>query len=215
MAELAATFENSWGKRHVLHVSEANTELAPEEIKASLEKLTTIRLFKQKGARLFDKVVTASFFEEIETMIFDNEIDEETVECTNSKEGQLKTKEVGDNALTAEIQAATPAAKDQVTIVEECLIAPNILKQVIELPKEVELSGLNQDQLLAFVVSVIPEDGKLTNARLDEGVSPARIELFVQLANVYEEIDQRNNSSPPERDRRKGWRLLDRWRKRR
>lgn len=83
MAELAATFENSWGKRHVLHVSEANTELAPEEIKASLEKLTTIRLFKQKGARLFDKVVTASFFEEIETMIFDNEIDEETVECTN------------------------------------------------------------------------------------------------------------------------------------
>lgn len=117
---------------------------------------------------------------------------------------------MGDNALTAEIQAATPAAKDQVTIVEECLIAPNILKQVIELPNEVELSELNQDQLLAFVVSVIPEDGKLTNARLDEGGSPARIELFVQLANVYEEIDQRNNSSPPERDRRKGWRLLDR-----
>lgn len=82
MVELAATFENSFGKEHIVRVNDANTELPPEQIKASLEKLTTIKLFRKKGARLFDKLVTASFFEEIETIIFDTTSEEAPYEST-------------------------------------------------------------------------------------------------------------------------------------
>ena len=55
MVELAATFENSFGKEHIVRVNDANTELPPEQIKASLEKLTTInsKLFRRDRNHYF------------------------------------------------------------------------------------------------------------------------------------------------------------------
>lgn len=215
MAEMAATFKNSWGRKHILHIEDANTELAPEQIRASLEKLTTISLFKNKGARLFDKVVTASFIEEVETILFDNATEETFQEITEFEESNEA--EVCLPITEQEESLMNTTEELQVAILEEERIQPDVLKQVIELPLGINLSDLTQDQALSLVASVMPKGGVLKDIKLDEEVIPARIELFVQLKGTdkrNQEIEERSNSSPP-RDTRKGWRLFDRLTKRR
>lgn len=131
MVELAATFENSFGKEHIVRVNDANTELPPEQIKASLEKLTTIKLFRKKGARLFDKLVTASFFEEIETIIFDTTSEEAPYESMEQLSSDEEEDEIEAQVYNQGLEdtGVSSLTEPKLTMVEEKMIEPSVIKR--------------------------------------------------------------------------------------
>ncbi|MEO1770213.1 DUF2922 domain-containing protein [Candidatus Enterococcus ferrettii] len=71
MLKLNASFEDEMGKRHRWSYNEPNPNLTPEEIRASLEMMTTLKLFEKDNVKQFQKVVSAKFVETIETPLFD------------------------------------------------------------------------------------------------------------------------------------------------
>lgn len=71
MLKLKASFEDELGKRHPWSYNEPNPNLTPEEIRTSLETLTTLKLFEKDNVKQFQKVVSAKFVETIETPLFD------------------------------------------------------------------------------------------------------------------------------------------------
>ncbi|MGG5316302.1 DUF2922 domain-containing protein [Enterococcus sp. AZ072] len=71
MLKLNASFEDEMGKRHRWSYNEPNPNLTPEEIRTSLETLTTLKLFEKDDVKQFQKVVSAKFVETIETPLFD------------------------------------------------------------------------------------------------------------------------------------------------
>ncbi|MEO1771359.1 DUF2922 domain-containing protein [Candidatus Enterococcus ferrettii] len=71
MLKLNASFEDEMGKRHRWSYNEPNPNLTPEEIRTSLETLTTLKLFEKDNVKQFQKVVSAKFVETIETPLFD------------------------------------------------------------------------------------------------------------------------------------------------
>lgn len=203
MTELVAKFENSSGRIHKLRVKEANTELAPEEVKASLEKLTTLDLFYQEGVRLFDQVVTASYFETVETYLFDQSLEQEV------DPEQASSEEERSAVVQAEVTAAglsIPAVNWEVKLIEEELVEPTLLRQVLELPLDVTLKTLSQEQKRSLVVAKLPEGGQPLAAKLYEDVNPVRIELFAELK------EEENRTKHEKRNHR---RLVERLRKRR
>ena len=205
MADLVAKFENSLGRKHKLRVKKANTDIEPEKIRASLEKLTTVDLFRnKKDARLFDKVITASFFEEFDRIIFDNSSDEVIeIDMTNAAP-------VNEHVVVSE--QPKPSFKEfKLTVIEEKMVEPTVLKQVLELPLGFKLNHLFQEQKRALIVSKVPEGGKPIEANIHNEENPVRIELLVQLK---EEIEEKANASPPQ-DQREKQSLWDRLKKRR
>ncbi|MDU5333183.1 hypothetical protein [Enterococcus sp.] len=214
MVELVAKFENSLGREHKLRVKNANKEMPSEQIRASLEKLTTVDLFRnKKDARLFDKVITASFLEEFERTIFDNTIDEviEVEVGVPAASMDVPTMEAQETQAVV-LEQKRPLLEDfKLTVVEEKMIEPNVLKQVLELPLGLKMSNLFQEQKRALIVSKMPEGGKAIEAKIHNEENPVHIELLVQLK---EEIEEKDNSSPPQ-DQRGKQSLLDRLKKRR
>ena len=210
MADLVAKFENSLGRKHKLRVKKANTNIEPEKIRASLEKLTTVDLFRnKKDARLFDKVITASFFEEFDRIIFDNSSDE-VIEVTVGEAAPVNTQVMDEHVVVSE-QPKPSFEEFKLTVVEEKMVEPTVLKQVLELPLGFKLNHLFQEQKRALIVSKVPEGGKPIEANIHNEENPVRIELLVQLK---EEIEEKANASPPQ-DQRGKLSLWDRLKKRR
>ncbi|MGM0215939.1 DUF2922 domain-containing protein [Enterococcus sp. AZ109] len=71
MLKLVGKFLNSEGKTHQWTFNDPDPNKSPEEIKALLEKLTTLNLFEKDGVKLFQQVVSAKFVQTIETPLFD------------------------------------------------------------------------------------------------------------------------------------------------
>lgn len=212
MVELAATFENSFGKEHIVRVNDANTELPPEQIKTSLEKLTTIKLFRKKGARLFDKLVTASFFEEIETIIFDTTSEEATYESTEQLSSDEEEDEIEAQVYNQGLEdtSVSSLTEPKLTMVEEKMIEPSVLKRVVSLPTGTTIRDFSQEQLHSFVLTVIPEKGHLLDAQLNQETDPMCIELFIK----FEEKANQKNKASPFGAIRKSWQRLGRFKKR-
>lgn len=70
MIKLVSTFLNSEGKNHQWTFNNPDTSKSPEEIKESLELLSSLELFEKDGVGLFQQVVKAKYVETIETPIF-------------------------------------------------------------------------------------------------------------------------------------------------
>ncbi|MEO1771117.1 MULTISPECIES: DUF2922 family protein [Enterococcus] len=73
MIKLVSTFLNSEGKRHNFTFKDPDTTKSPEEIKESLELLSSLALFEKDGVGLFQQVVKAKYVETIERPIFEGD----------------------------------------------------------------------------------------------------------------------------------------------
>ncbi|MEO1769985.1 DUF2922 family protein [Candidatus Enterococcus ferrettii] len=71
MIKLVSTFLNSEGKQHNFTFKDPDTTKSPEEIKESLELLSSLKLFEKDGVGLFQEVVNAKYVETIERPIFE------------------------------------------------------------------------------------------------------------------------------------------------
>lgn len=214
MTDIVAKFENSLGRRHKLRVKDANPALEPEAVRASLEKLTTVDLFRKKDACLFDKVLSASYIETIETYIFDDSIDEEVCEVCIEEPTTAEEAEELRVLAQPEIPVALPSLSMtdwNIILIQEEMVEPTLLKQVLELPPNVTMNHLSEKQKRSLVTSKMPEGGQPITANIYKESNHILIEL---LAELKEEIREKDKSSPL-KDKHRRWRLLDRFKKRR
>ena len=68
--KLIARFKTEADKTHTWSYNEPDTTKTPAEIKASLEELTALNLFKKDGIRQFFSVESAEFVTTKETPLF-------------------------------------------------------------------------------------------------------------------------------------------------
>ncbi|MBO1307013.1 DUF2922 domain-containing protein [Enterococcus sp. 669A] len=68
--KLVVRFRNEQDKIHTWSYDKPNTSKTPAEVKASMEQLTELNLFKKHGIRLFASVVSAEFVTVQETKLF-------------------------------------------------------------------------------------------------------------------------------------------------
>lgn len=210
MTDIVAKFENSLGRRHKLRVKDANPALEPDAVRASLKKLTTVDLFRKKDACLFDKVLSASYIETIETYIFDDSIDEEV--CEVCIEEPTTVEQTGELRVLAQPEIPALSMTDwSITLIDEEMVEPTLLKQVLELPTNVTMEHLSEKQKRSLVTSKMPDGGQPITANIYKESNRIRIEL---LAELKVEIREKDKSSPP-KDKHRRWRLLDRFKKRR
>ena len=69
---LAAEFGKSDGKSHRLRIKDVDLSKSAEEIKASLTKLTKLKLFEKNGVELFQEVRHAKIIKKTERTIFND-----------------------------------------------------------------------------------------------------------------------------------------------
>lgn len=162
MLSLAATFKNSADKNHRWRMKNADPNRSPEEIKTSLEKLSTVNLFEKDGVGLFQDVVSAKFVERTVTPIFDK-----------SKEPSLPD-------TVADTEANSAELLHEITV-EERIIQSGIIEQRFELPAGIDPNEINEEQTLSLVLAVMPEGGTLEDIYFDEAVHPAKIVMVVKV----------------------------------
>ncbi|MBO1306112.1 DUF2922 domain-containing protein [Enterococcus sp. 669A] len=68
--KLVVRFRNEQDKIHTWSYDKPNTSKTPAEIKAAMEQLTELKLFKKDGIHLFASVVSAEFVTVQETELF-------------------------------------------------------------------------------------------------------------------------------------------------
>ena len=68
--KLVAVFQTENGKNQVWSYESPNTDKTPEEIKATLARLTQLSLFQKHGIRQFAALQSAEFITTKETTIF-------------------------------------------------------------------------------------------------------------------------------------------------
>ena len=71
VVKLVSQFRNGAGKSQTWSLNNPDTTKTPTQIKALLEQMTQLNLFKKDGIRLFDSVASAKYVETIETPIFE------------------------------------------------------------------------------------------------------------------------------------------------
>lgn len=215
MRRLAATFENSNGKRRRLSVKEANPNKTPAEIKASLEKLTLLNIFEEEGVVLFKKVITAKFVEKTETIIIDKN-EKRPLAKPAVKDAPTESSVQSMTAVQERSQAAcAEQGPESIQIPEDLCIseeklASDILVQTVELPEGINPHKLTESQALALITACMPQNASLKDIRIEDQTNPAKIILTEQLS--FEPI--LTTQSPPVEPKKKSARLIDRIKKR-
>ena len=140
MLKLNASFEDEMGKRHRWSYNEPNPNLTPEEIRTSLETLTTLKLFEKDNVKQFQKVVSAKFVETIETPLFDLSkpapqayvADPDNVFAPQfvTEEVSQVSEEVTNNEKAAIVVEEEKAVKTPTAPAEQGLVAPVSVKAV-------------------------------------------------------------------------------------
>ena len=202
MINLAATFENSNGRNHRWSMKDPDTSKSATEIKTSLEKLTALNLFEKDGAGLFQKVVTAKFVETIVTPIFDKNdpTNDEATAMTRDESVQMQTVPAVEPIIEPAENSAEPIRDLRELIVEQKVIQPDILRQVVELPEGVNAEELSQQEALSLVLAIMPPNGTLEDLSMDQSTEPVRMILTVRMK---EEPKSTAGESPPKKRRKR------------
>lgn len=205
MINLAATFENSNGRNHRWSMKDPDTSKSATEIKTSLEKLTALNLFEKDGVGLFQKVVTAKFVETIVTPIFDKNdpTNDEATAMTRDESVQMQTVPTVEPIIESTESSAEPIRDLRELIVEQKMIQPDTLRQVVELPEGVNAEELSQQEALSLVLAIMPPNGTLEDLSMDQSTEPVRMILTVRMK---EEPKSTAGESPPKKKR---YRLLE------
>lgn len=202
MINLAATFENSNGRNHRWSMKDPDTSKSATEIKTSLEKLTALNLFEKDGVGLFQKVVTAKFVETIVTPIFDKNdpTNDEATAMTRDESVQMQTVPTVEPIIESTESSAEPIRDLRELIVEQKMIQPDILRQVVELPEGVNAEELSQQEALSLVLAIMPPNGTLEDLSMDQSTEPVRMILTVRMK---EEPKSTAGESPPKKRRKR------------
>ncbi|WP_251867280.1 DUF2922 domain-containing protein [Enterococcus malodoratus] len=202
MINLAATFENSNGRNHRWSMKDPDISKSATEIKTSLEKLTALNLFEKDGVGLFQKVVTAKFVEMIVTPIFDKNdpTNDEATAMTRDESVQMQTVPTVEPIIESTENSAEPIRDLRELIVEQKVIQPDILRQVVELPEGVNAEELSQQEALSLVLAIMPPNGTLEDLSMDQSTEPVRMILTVRMK---EEPKSTAGESPPKKRRKR------------
>lgn len=182
MLTLEAVFENSEGRKHTWKLKDPDRNKPAEEIKALLEQMTTLDLFKKDGVSLFKKVISAKFVEKIETTIFDR---------TKEPTGEVyKSAKVSEEAVTASVlpEEATvvmPAAADIQTESVESIEQPDE-EQSVEIM--IDPATMSEEEILATLMANLPEGATLEDIQFEEVEEQPDISESEQIIREPEEI---------------------------
>jgi len=217
MRRLVAVFENSHGKRHRWSMDEPVYNKTPEEIKAALEKFTTLNLFEKGKIKLFQKVVSAKYVETFETPIFD-EFDQGVTE----KSAQFQTDRV--SAFKIEKNSTIEVSKKGLTIRIADDSLDGIKQMELDFPTGEDIFMMSEAAITAAVTEILPDETALADIYYDEVTEPANLHLikedFEQEIAESKELKEKpkvNKESPEagkyRRKKRINHKLLERFNK--
>ncbi|MFR3685188.1 MAG: DUF2922 family protein [Enterococcus sp.] len=220
---LAAEFGKSDGKSHRLRIKNFDLTKSAEDIKASLTKLTKLKLFEKNGVELFQEVRRAKVIKRTERLIFD---DKQVAEKTAQPQSQMNQEPAVQTIEEPIQQVQAPDSKkivqETIRIPEDLTITeewpqPNCLIQTIELPSGYHSWDLNESQAFMLINACFPAGIEPMDIKADDESVPAKL---IVTGERKEEAPQEaivtavNKESPPAKPKKKRKRLLERIRKR-
>ncbi|WP_333558687.1 hypothetical protein, partial [Enterococcus avium] len=194
---LAAEFGKSDGKSHRLRIKDIDLSKSAEEIKASLTKLTKLKLFEKNGVELFQEVQSQT----------------DQTAAVQTMEEPIKQAKTPDN--NREIPETIRIPED-LTITEEWP-HPNCFVQTIELPSGYHSWDLNESQAFMLINACFPAGIEPLTIEADDQSVPAKLIVTgkrTQEAPQEAIVAAVNKESPPAKPKKKRKRLLERIRKR-
>ena len=218
---LAAEFGKSDGKSHRLRIKDVDLSKSAEEIKASLTKLTKLKLFEKNGVELFQEVRHAKIIKKTERTIFNDgksakksaQSQTDQTAAVQTMEEPIKQAKTPDN--NREIPETIRIPED-LTITEEWP-QPNRFVQTIELPSGYHSWDLNESRAFMLINACFPAGIEPLTIEADDQSVPAKLIVTgkrTQEAPQEAIVAAVNKESPPAKPKKKRKRLLERIRKR-
>lgn len=218
---LAAEFGKSDGKSHRLRIKDVDLSKSAEEIKASLTKLTKLKLFEKNGVELFQEVRHAKIIKKTERTIFNDgkaakksaQSQTDQTAAVQTMEEPIKQSKTPDN--NREIPETIRIPED-LTITEEWP-QPNRFVQTIELLSGYHSWDLNESQAFMLINACFPAGIEPLTIEADDQSVPAKLIVTgkrTQEAPQEAIVAAVNKESPPAKPKKKRKRLLERIRKR-
>lgn len=218
---LAAEFGKSDGKSHRLRIKDVDLSKSAEEIKASLTKLTKLKLFEKNGVELFQEVRHAKIIKKTERTIFnDGKAAKKSAQSQTDQTAAVQTMEEPiKQAKTPDNNREVPETiriPEDLTITEEWP-QPNRFVQTIELLSGYHSWDLNESQAFMLINACFPAGIEPLTIEADDQSVPAKL---IVTGKRTEEAPQEaivaavNKESPPAKPKKKRKRLLERIRKR-
>ncbi|MGJ0707456.1 DUF2922 family protein [Enterococcus avium] len=218
---LAAEFGKSDGKSHRLRIKDVDLSKSAEEIKASLTKLTKLKLFEKNGVELFQEVRHAKIIKKTERTIFNDgkaakksaQSQTDQTAAVQTMEEPIKQAKTPDNNREV---LETIRIPEDLTITEEWS-QPNCFVQTIELPSGYHSWDLSESQAFMLINACFPAGIEPLTIEADDQSVPAKL---IVSGKRTEEAPQEaivaavNKESPPAKPKKKRKRLLERIRKR-
>lgn len=218
---LAAEFGKSDGKSHRLRIKDVDLSKSAEEIKASLTKLTKLKLFEKNGVELFQEVRHAKIIKKTERTIFnDGKAAKKSAQSQTDQTAAVQTMEEPiKQAKTPDNNREVP---ETIRIPEDLIITeewpqPNRFVQTIELLSGYHSWDLNESQAFMLINACFPAGIEPLTIEADDQSVPAKL---IVTGKRTEEAPQEaivaavNKESPPAKPKKKRKRLLERIRKR-
>lgn len=224
---LDAEFGRSDGRSHHLRFKDFDSTKNGDEIRAAMSKLTKLSIFDKNDVSLFDEVRHATVIEKRERGIFDNKEDakkkaDETLIATPvmAESVPVEPAQVKSEPTT---QAQEPVKHiEAIRIPEDLTIMieypkPGRLIETIELPLGVDPRDISESDAYRLIASCLPPHVSVENLEVDEQTTPVRLIItgtFEDEEPPIKQVIAVNKESPPEKNKKKRKRLLERVRKR-
>lgn len=224
---LDAEFGRSDGRSHHLRFKDFDSTKNGDEIRAAMSKLTKLSIFDKNDVSLFDEVRHATVIEKRERGIFDNKEDakkkaDETLIATPvmAESVPVEPAQVKSEPTT---QAQEPVKHiEAIRIPEDLTIMieypkPGRLIETIELPLGVDPRDISESDAYRLIASCLPPRVSVENLEVDEQTTPVRLIItgtFEDEEPPIKQVIAVNKESPPEKNKKKRKRLLERVRKR-
>ena len=218
---LAAEFGKSDGKSHRLRIKDVDLSKSAEEIKASLTKLTKLKLFEKNGVELFQEVRHAKIIKKTERTIFnDGKAAKKSAQSQTDQTAAVQTMEEPiKQAKTPDNNREVP---ETIRIPEDLIITeewpqPNRFVQTIELLSGYHSWDLNESQAFMLINACFPAGIEPLTIEADDQSVPAKLIVTgkrTQEAPQEAIVAAVNKESPPAKPKKKRKRLLERIRKR-
>jgi hypothetical protein len=220
---LAAEFGKSDGKSHRLRIKDVDLSKSAEEIKASLTKLTKLKLFEKNGVELFQEVRHAKIIKKTERTIFNDGKAAKKSAQPQSQTDQTAAVQTMEEPIK---QAKTPdnnrEIPETIRIPEDLIITeewpqPNRFVQTIELSSGYHSWDLNESQAFMLINACFPAGIEPLTIEADDQSVPAKLIVTgkrTEKAPQETIVAAVNKESPPAKPKKKRKRLLERIRKR-
>ncbi|MGL9730952.1 DUF2922 family protein [Enterococcus sp. DIV0756] len=200
---LAVEFGRSDGKAHRLRFKDFDATKKPDEIQASLTKLTKLSIYDKNDVRLFDEVRRAKLIEMLETEIFDDKKDAKN----DTDEAPVAMPMVVEPVQAEDIpQVQEPVHdKETIRIPEDLTItneypSPGWLIQTIELPMGVKPQDIGESEAFLLISSCLPPRVLVEDLAVDETTDPVKLIITGKFQEEEPKVEQpaaANKESPP------------------